>query len=255
MRRRFVLILFLLLLSSDSVMACGVPKLGSNTQIPTTFVFEKGWEIPRLAGASIVIQKRDESGGEVIEYKPQQNVSVALQGFELSSDSKRLLFVPGYWQWVERISEYRVNGRAYAYTVQTVSTGKTDPPMWRYIKTSIAKKKGTVKKGTVAGVLGCGWTMLRYFDADGDGSFESLEYVGFGGPFTNSTRCPTVPEWALKLLPNRDAAERCSKSPAQEKEYIQKGMLELPAELEQLFRQQPVLPVLASEGKKSLAKQ
>lgn len=197
----------LLILPFNSYAAdCGAPELPSNAQIiPKTFVFEKGWKIPGLHGASVVSRYRDDTGSDVTMYKPTQNASVDLQGFELSADGKSLRFVPGYAQWVEAIWEYRVNGKVYAYTVSTVSTGKTDPPMWPKIRAR------TKSQGIPAGVLGCGWTTLRYFDADGDGIFESLEYVGFGGPHSNETRCPTFPEWAVAMLPNREAAESCEK--------------------------------------------
>ena len=92
------------------------------------------------------------------------------------------------------------------------------------------------------GVLGCGWTTLRYFDADGDGIFESLEYVGFGGP-SNATRCPTFPEWALSMLPNKAATERCKKNEG-------KINFKLPPLWDKLLDQQPVMPSLVSDTKK-----
>ncbi|MGB7603248.1 MAG: hypothetical protein WBM24_23295 [Candidatus Sulfotelmatobacter sp.] len=171
-------------------------------------------------------------------YKPTQDAFVDLQGFELSADGKSMRFVPGYAQWVETIREYRVNGKVYAYDVSTVSTGKADPPMWRKIRAR------TKTNGVLGGVLGCGWTRLRYFDADGDGIFESLEYVGFGGPYSNATRCPTFPEWALSVLPNKEAAQRCKNN--EEGKII----LKLPPFLDSLFNQQPVIPHLISETKK-----
>lgn len=235
MRFAFSATLFVVLLSLH-VAACGPPELASNTQIPKTFIFEKGWDIPGLAAASVVRRYRDETGSDVTMYKPTQDAFVDLQGFESSADGKSLRFVPGYAQWVETIREYRVNGKIYAYTVDTVSTGKADPPMWRQVRAQAQTK------GVVAGVLGCGWTTLRYFDSDGDGIFESLEYVGFGGPFSNSIRCPTVPEWALMLLPNRAAAERCSSE--------ERKMFKLPPSLNSLFNAQPIMPVPASETKK-----
>ena len=61
----------------------------------------------------------------------------------------------------------RVNGKIYAYTVDTVSTGNADLPMWQQVR---ARKAET--KGVFAGVLGCDWTTLRYFDADGDVSLN-----------------------------------------------------------------------------------
>jgi hypothetical protein len=237
MRYAFLAILFLVLCSSHAA-ACGTPELASNTQIPKTFIFEKGWDIPGLSGASTVRRYRDETGSDVTMYKPTQDAFVDLQGFELSADGKSLRLVPGYDQLVETIWEYRVNGRAYAYDVSTVSTGKADPPMWRKIRAR------TKTKGVIGGVLGCGWTMLRYFDADGDGIFESLEYVGFGGPYSNAARCPTFPEWALSILPNREAAERCKNN--EEGNFIFK----LPTSLDKLFNQQPVIPSLVSETKK-----
>lgn len=205
MKYAFLVVLFIVPWNSYAA-PCGAPELTSNAQIiPKTFIFEKGWDIPGLHGASVVRRYRDDTGSDVTMYKPTQNASVDLQGFELSADGKALRFVPGYAQWVEVIWEYRVNGKVYAYTVSTVSTGKTDPPMWPKIQPANSKSK------VPAGVLGCGWTTLRYFDADGDGLFESLEYVGFGGPHSNETRCPTFPEWALTMLPNREAAGDCKK--------------------------------------------
>jgi hypothetical protein len=236
MRFAFSAALFLVLLV-PCVAAGGPPELASNTQIPNTFIFEKGWDIPGLAGASVVRRYRDETGSDVTMYKPTQDAFVDLQGFELSADGKSLRFVPGYAQWVETIREYRVNGKIYAYTVDTVSTGNADPPMWQQVR---ARKAET--KGVFAGVLGCGWTTLRYFDADGDGIFESLEYRGFGGPYSNSIRCPTVPEWVLTLLRNRAAAERCLNG--------ERKMFKLPPSLNNLFNEQPIMPVLASESKK-----
>jgi hypothetical protein len=237
MRYAFSAVLFLVLFSSYLV-ACGPPELAPNTHIPKTFIFEKGWDIPGLSSASVVRRYRDETGSDVTMYKPTQNAFVELQGFELSAEGKSLRFVPGYAQWVETIWEYRVNGKVYAYDVSTVSTGKADPPMWRKIRAR------TKTKGVLGGVLGCGWTTLRYFDADGDGIFESLEYVGFGGPYSNATRCPTFPEWALSILPNRDATERCKKN--EEGNIIFK----LPTSLDKLFNQQPVIPSVVSEIKK-----
>jgi hypothetical protein len=229
--------LFLVLVSSDVVAACGPPELASNMQIPKTFIFEQGWAIPGLVGSSVIRRYQDESGSDVTLYKPTQDAFVDLQGFELSADGKSLRFVPGYGQWVTSITEYRVKGRIYAYSVETVSPGKADPPMWRHIRARTAKTKGVI-----AGVLGCGWTTLRYFDSEGNGSFESFQYVGFGGPYSNSTHCPTVPEWALRLLPNRAAAERCSNE--------ERKMLKLPPSLGKLFNEPPTIPVLASETKK-----
>ncbi len=146
---------FLLALFSSHVAACGPPQLAPNTQIPKTFVFEKGWDIPGLHGASVVRRYRDETGSDVTMYKPTRDAFVDLQGFELSPDGNALRFVPGYSQWAENISEYRVNGKVYAYDVSTVSTGKADPPMWRKIRPR------TRTKGVPGGVLGCGWTTLR----------------------------------------------------------------------------------------------
>jgi hypothetical protein len=223
----------LVLLLSPPVVACGPPELASNSQIPTTFTYESGWVIPGLAGASVVRIYRDESGSDVTEYKPNQAAFVDLQGFELSADGKSLRLVPGYAQWVTGIVEYRVQGRIYAYGVVTVSTAKSDPPMWQRIQSAPSRRR----KGVPAGVLGCGWTTLRYFDADGDGSFESLEYVGFGGPRTNSTLCPSTPEWALKLMPNRAAAERCATP--------ERNIFELPSVLRDLMSERPLAPILA----------
>ena len=235
MRCALSAVLFLVLFS-PYVAACGPPELASNAQVPRTFIFEAGWDIPALHDAKVVSRYRDETGSDVTRYKPTQDALVDLQGFELSADGNSLRFVPGYSQWVETIWEYRVNGKVYAYTVSTVSTGKADPPMWRKIRARIETK------GVPGGVLGCGWTMLRYFEADGDGIFESLEYVGFGGPHSNSTHCPTFPDWVLRMLPNREAAERCK----QEEEKIFK----LPPSVDKLFDQQPVIPTLTSETKK-----
>ena len=210
MRYAFSAALFLVLLSSPAAAACGTLELASNTQIPKTFIFAKGWEIPGLSGASVMHRFRDETGSDVTMYKPTQEAFVDLQGFELSADGKSLHLVPGYTQMAETIWEYRVNGKVYAYDVSTVSTRKADPPLWRRLRERRARAKGGVVKGGVEGVLGCGWTVIRYFDADGDGTLESLEYVGFGGPHSNSTQCPTFPDWALRMLPNRQAAEHCS---------------------------------------------
>jgi hypothetical protein len=148
MRYVFLAIPFLVLCSSHGA-ACGTPELASNAQIPKTFIFEKGWDIPGLSGASVVRRYRDETGSDVTMYKPTQDASVDLQGFELSADGKSLRFVPGYAQWVETIWEYRVNGKVYAYDVSTVSTGKADPPMWRKIRAQ------TRTKGGIGGHVSC----------------------------------------------------------------------------------------------------
>jgi len=247
MRNAFSAILLLMLFSSHAA-ACGPPELASNTQIPKTFVFETGWDISGLHGASVIRRYRDGTGSDVTMYKPSQDASVDLQGFELSEDGKSLRFVPGYSQWVETIWEYRVHGKIYAYDVSTVSTRKADPPMWRKIRARTGDKRvvGGVHKGAIEGVLGCGWTNLRYFDADGDGTFESLEYVGFGGPHSNATQCPTFPQWVSNMLPNREAAELCKNK----EEGKMKIKMKLPPLLDKLVNQQPVMPILISERKK-----
>jgi hypothetical protein len=228
---------------NEALARCGAPELAADVQIPTTFIYEKGWAIPGLIGAAVIRHYRDESGGEVTEYKPMQVASVDLQGFELSHDGKSLRLVPGYAQLVERIQEYRVQDRIYAYSVTTVSSAKADPPMWPRVRNPAPERKKT----QMAGVLGCGWTTLRYFDADGDGTFESLEYVGFGGPHSNATQCPTVPLWALKLLPNRTAAERCLN---EERKKLEMPLPTLPSSLNELFNQKRLLPVLAPQGER-----
>jgi hypothetical protein len=233
--------ILLIVLVNEAPASCGAPELAGDAQIPKTFIYEKGWAIPGLRGASVIRRYRDESGGEVTEYRPIQMAFVDLQGFELSADGKSLRLVPGYTQWVEGIAEYRVQGRTYAFSVTTVSTAKADPPMWPRVHSSATKRS----QAQMGGVLGCGWTTLQYFDGDGDGIFESLEYVGFGGPHSNSTQCPTVPGWALKLLPNRAAAERCSNEERKKLEIPA-----LPSSLNELFNQPRLLPVLVPQGKR-----
>jgi hypothetical protein len=226
---RFVTLAALLLaLLYHQSFACGEPHLTEAEQLPKTFVYDKGWTIPGLADATITRTHRDDSGSEEIIYKPKKTVMVELQGFGMSGDGRSLRLVPGYVQLVLSISEYRVQNRTYAYDVITVSTGKADPPMWPRVRESVQR----APRGQNAGVLGCGFTVLRYFDRDGDGRFESLEYVGFGAPDTNSTRCSTTPDWALMLLPNRAAAESCAKQ------------LQPPAILIDILSLKPAMPTL-----------
>jgi hypothetical protein len=244
MQMRFALIAILLVSAGSSLHAladCGLPRLAPTSRVPTTFIYEKGWTIPGLTGASVVRSYQDEDGSDVIVWKPTKSVDIALQGFELSPDGQSIRLVPGYVQLVTEIIEYRVQERIYAYSVVTVSEGRADPPMWQRVRTATAEKTPGKAKALPAGILGCGWTVLRYFDADGDGRFRSLEYVGFGSPHTNSTPCPTTPEWALKLLPNRAAAERCATKVAARDLQMQA----IPPVLRDLLEYRPPAPVLA----------
>ena len=245
---RFALTATLLLsagLSLPALADCGLPRLGPNTRVPTTFIYEKGWTITALAGASVVRTHKDEDGSDVVHYKPTKSVEIDLQGFELASDGQSIRLVPGYVQWVTEIIEYRVQQRIYAYSLITVSERQAEPPMWQQIRIASAQQTPGKTKGLQAGVLGCGFTVLHYFDADGDGRFESLEYVGFGGPYTNSTPCPTTPEWALKLLPNRAAAERCAKTVARAAAARDLKTRAMPPVLRDLLEYPPPPPVLA----------
>jgi hypothetical protein len=193
------------LLFTAQAFACGIPQLGPNTRlVPKTFVYEEGWPIPGLKGAHVTMRGNDAAGGEVVRYRPTVPTKVELQGFDISADGNSIRLVPGYVQFVESIAEYRVQNRTYAYTVVTVSLRRASPPMWQQVPPPPPNPKAIP-----AGVLGCGWTTLRYYDKDGDGRFESMEYVGFGGPHSNSTPCETTPDWALQLLPNLAAARRC----------------------------------------------
>ncbi len=224
------------------LLACGPPELEANKQIPKTFIYNKGWTIPGLTGATVVRTFHDETGSDVVVYKPVTTAEVALQGFEVSMDGKSVQFVPGYVQVVTDIFEYRVQGRTYAYDVQTVSSRRAEPPMWQQVKRKTSPDSPNRKSKQMGGILGCGWTTLRYFDADGDGLFESLEYMGFGAAQTNSTRCPTTPEWALKLLPNRVAAERC----ANEDGTVNMKTSEIPPALKNILDHRPTVPALAT---------
>lgn len=232
--------------SAACVFACGAPQFtpSPHTSIPTVFVYEKGWEIPGLTGATVVKRYRDATGSDITVYRPSTTVEVSLEGFEVATDGKSIRFVPGYVQAVDRISEYRVQGRTYAYDVETVSLHKAEPPMWQQVVIPSHLREGKNSKQVPAGVLGCGYTTLRYFDADGDGIFESLEYVGFGfgAPSGNSAQCPTTPAWALRLLPNSTAAERC----ARELKERKLDKLNIPPELKNVFQYQPALPRLAT---------
>lgn len=235
---RFTLPTALLVIAlSRSVIACGAPQLEANAQIPKIFIYEKGWAIPGLDGAAITRTYRDEAGATLTHYKPTKTVEIHVQGFELSADGRSLRLVPGYVQWVTDITEDRVQERIYGYQVVTVSLHRADPPMWPQVRVSVPPATPQKKKlkEMWGGVLGCGWTTIHYFDADGDGRFESLEYLGFGGPLSNSTECATTPEWALKLLPNRAAAESCKNR--------QQTLWRLPHW--NLLNHEPVMPVLA----------
>jgi hypothetical protein len=239
---RFVLLtMFITAVLSPFTNACGAPQLSGNWQIPRTFVYERGWEIPGLKAAKVVRTYSDMTSSTVIEHKPTENLFIDLQGFELSTDGKSLRLVPGYVQLVTNIFEYRIHEQTYAYDVVTVSASNAQPPMWAKALPASSQRvsaKGKSLKRMSGGILGCGYTTLRYFDTDGDGRFESMEYVGFGGPYSNSTQCPTFPEWALNLMPARAVAERCSKLSA-------RGW-EIPLLLKQLIeRGTPPLPVLA----------
>lgn len=228
--------------------ACGAPQVipTSQTFVPTILVYDKGWVIPGLAGASVLRRYRDETGSEVLVYRTTTQVEVALQGFEVSRDGKSIHFIPGYVQGVDGTSgdiwEYRVDGRTYAYDVVTVSLHKAEPPIWQQVIAQPQLRNGKNSRQIPAGVLGCGFTTLRYFDADGDGIFESLQYVGFGfgAPGGSSAQCPTTPEWALRLLPNRAAAERCARQFTRNLDKF-----EIPPELRAVFTYQPAIPVLA----------
>ena len=232
--------------SAACVFACGAPQFtpSPHTSIPTVFVYEKGWEIPGLTGATVVKRYRDATGSDITVYRPSTTVEVSLEGFEVATDGKSIRFVPGYVQAVDRISEYRVQGRTYAYDVETVSLHKAEPPMWRQVVVSSQSREGKNSEQMSLGILGCGFTTLRYFDTDGDGIFESLEYVGFGfgAPSGNSAQCPTTPAWALRLLPNSAAAERCARELTERK----LDKLNIPPELKNVFKYKPVLPRLAS---------
>jgi hypothetical protein len=244
MQMRFALVAILLFSAGPGLHAlsdCGLPRLAANSRAPTTFIYEKGWTIPGLGDASVVRTYQDEDGSEVIDYKPTESVDIDLQGFELSEDGQSIRLVPGYVQLVTEIIEHRVQERTYAYSVVTVSEGRADPPMWQQVRTATGQKTQGKAKGLPAGVLGCGWTVLRYFDADGDGRFRSLEYAGFGSPNMNSTHCPTTPEWVLKLLPNRAAAERCTKKVAAR----DLQMRAIPPVVRDLLEYRPPAPVLA----------
>jgi hypothetical protein len=234
-----------LLMLIPAAGACNLPQSTPNSLVPKTFIYDKGWVIPGLAAASVVRRYVDEAGSNVVNYKPTTNAEVDVQGFDLSPDGQSLRFVPGYEQLVTDIIEYRVQDRAYAYTVLTVSLGKAEPPMSQRTQSSIPHRtqtKGT-RKTVPGGILGCGFTILWYFDADGDGRFESLEYIGFGGPYTNATPCPTTPEWALKLLPNRKAAESCTATDP--RMAAERDLKTLPPALQNLLDFRPVPPTLA----------
>lgn len=241
----------LLVLSSvASAFACGAPLVTATSQtfIPTVFIYDQGWTIPGLAGASVLRRYRDESGSDVVVYRTSGLLEIALQGFEVSKDGNSIHFIPGYVQGVGNtfgdIWEYRVDGRTYAYDVVTVSLHKAEPPMWQQVMAAPLLRKGKNSKQVPLGVLGCGFTTLRYFDADGDGIFESLQYVGsgFGAPGASLAQCPTTPEWALRLLPNRAAAERCARELRERK--LEK--LEIPPAMRNIFTYQPAMPVLAA---------
>lgn len=235
--RRLVLVSALFLGLSCSSQACGPPEVNASAHlVPNRFIYAPGWEIPGLAGARIESRATDDSGSEVIVYKAPNATYVDLAGFEVSADGKSIQLVPGYQQVVDLVREYRVNGVAYSYTVITYSvTGLAHPPMWPRV---VAPTKNTGKKhGIEGGIFGCGATVIHYFDSDGDGKFESLEYVGFGGVRANSKPCPTIPEWALERLPNRQAAERC------ESDWKARTTVSM-EKLSELLNHAPPIPVL-----------
>ncbi|MGA2978357.1 MAG: hypothetical protein ABSD76_02090 [Terriglobales bacterium] len=221
------------------VAGCGLPRLDGTLQVPKVFIYEDGWTIPGLTGASVVGTDFDETGNQVIHYKPTEDVELDLQGFQISADGHSLKFVPGYVQLVTDILQFRILGRTYAYDVVSVSLRRAEPPMWQRVQKAVSQQPERKHRTRLVpgGVLGCGFTTLRYFDTDGDGRFESLEYVGFGAPYASASSCSTAPEWALKLLPNRMAAERCTKERSERD-------LKTSETLRQLLDYRPALPVL-----------
>jgi hypothetical protein len=224
----------------ETAVGCGLPRLDGTLEAPKVFIYEDGWIIPGLAGANVVVRAFDETGSEVIRYKPTEQVELPLQGFQILPDGHSLRFVPGYVQSVSDIIEYRVLGRTYAYNVYSASLRRAEPPMWRQVKKVASEHSNANSRIQLApgGVVGCGFTVLRYFDTDGDGRFESLEYLGgFGTPHTNASSCPSTPEWALKLLPNRTAAESCAKE-LSERDLRKKETIRY------LLDYQPALPML-----------
>lgn len=203
---RTVLIFFLLVLSVDGWSTCGAPSVDAPEDhiIPSRFVYEKGWQIPGLTEAVLTDRHTNEFGIEVLKYKPKNAVTVDLQGFDVEPAKKTVRIVPGYNQYVMEISELRVNGRTFGYDLMTVSTGQAHPAMWPSIRI-MAKHEAKAKHAVSAGVLGCGFTVIRYFDNDGDGVFESMQYSGFGGSRGSTVDSFTTPDWAIDLIPNKAA--------------------------------------------------
>ena len=172
--------------------------------VPSRFVYDKGWKIPGLTEAVVTDRHTNEFGIEVLKYKPKNSVTVDLQGFDVNFGSRTVRVVPGYTQYVTDISELRVNGRTFAYDLMTVSTGQAAPAMWPVTRT-VAKPSSKIKGAVSVGVLGCGFTAIRYFDIDGDGIFESMQYSGFGGSHGSTVDSFTTPDWAIDLIPNKAA--------------------------------------------------
>lgn len=65
-------------LSVVPAFACGAPQVipTSQTFVPTILVYDKGWVIPGLAGASVLRRYRDETGSEVLVYRTTTQVEV-----------------------------------------------------------------------------------------------------------------------------------------------------------------------------------
>lgn len=190
------------LVGPPALSACGPdPKQVTDSRyaIPYKFVVDTGWEIPGLKNATLTEKRTDRFGREIWIYAVKHdNPSVALQVFQVDSANNTVHLVPGDNITAETIWEYRVQGRVYQYAVDGASTGKAQVPMWPK-----APPKPPDPNAMRAGVLGCGWTIVRYTDQDGDGVFETLQYLPVMRPREVSSS-DLIPDWALQLVPKKE---------------------------------------------------
>jgi hypothetical protein len=204
MCRLFRLTLFLAL-SSVVAMACGLDNgkgKAGEVIVPTKFVFEKGWRIPDLKQAEVWGKGTDKFGGTSVSYRIKPPMMLPLQGFEFEVGSRTLKFIPGYVLQVDSITEYQAGGRTYKYMVSAGSLRRSNPPMWMEDQPSVIPEK---KGGVPGGISGCGYTVVRVLDHDGDGIFETLEVPeDQGGVRISDTTAETnIPDWAQRLFPNQ----------------------------------------------------
>jgi hypothetical protein len=173
----------------------------SRITTPYKFVVDSGWEIPGLKNAILREKRTDRFGREIWVYKIEQDRPyIGLQMFKVDSSSNAVHLVPGSTIEIDTIWEYRIQGRVYQYAVGGASTGASTVPIWPR-----TPPKPLPPNAQLGGILGCGTTIVRYTDQDGDGIFETLQYESLSllRP-RDASSSDLIPDWALQLVPKKE---------------------------------------------------